>query len=291
MVMVSDAHLVFNARPAPRPSVRILAGLSLARPLNCAMSALAVLLGAWSVTRQVPATTLLGGMACAALITAGGNTLNDFFDAEHDRLNHPRRAIPSGRISRSTALAIAWSELGMGAAAGFVVGALSGLIAVVAILLLMGYEAAGLKSAGLPGNLTISLLTALLFLLGGTIAGDPVRPASLALLAFVASLGREIIKDIEDIRGDTSRRTWPMRVGVRRAKIAAALMLGSAVLLSPLPYLLGVLSVWYLRIVAAADCAFLVTIFLLIRPARVVSRTAKLAMVSVLAAMLAGTLG
>jgi geranylgeranylglycerol-phosphate geranylgeranyltransferase len=272
----------------PQPLVCIIAGIRMARPLNCAMSAFAVLLGAWTVTPQVSISVLLCGMIWAALTTAGGNTLNDYFDADGDRLNHPRRVIPSGKISLKTAHCISWIELAVGAIAGFSIGILPGSIALLSIFLLIGYEIAGLKNAGLPGNFIIALLTALLFLFGGTMAANPMRPVSLAILAFIASLGREIIKDIEDMPGDVSRSTWPMRVGTHRAGTAAASLLCLTVVLSPAPYLLGIVTVWYLPIIAAADLTFLATIFFLFHPIWNASRTAKLAMIAVLAAIFIG---
>jgi geranylgeranylglycerol-phosphate geranylgeranyltransferase len=278
-----------SLQTAPRPLTRIIAGISLARPLNCAMSAFAVLLGAWTVTRRI-SITILCGMICAALITAGGNTLNDYFDAESDRMNHPQRAIPLGKISREAALWLSWIEIAAGTIAGLSIGILFGSMAILAVLALIAYEMLGMKNAGLPGNVAISYLTAQLFLMGGALAGTLARPCSLAVLAFIASLGREIIKDIEDTRGDISRRTWPMRVGLRRAKITAAILLGIAVALSPMPYRLGILSSWYLPIIVVADLGFLATIFFLFHPIWNASRTAKLAMVSVLAAILAGLL-
>jgi len=288
--MSASPLLLLNSATAPQALARIIAAVRLRRPLNCAMSAFAVLLGAWTVARQVPLVILLCGQACAALITAGGNTLNDYYDAEIDRLNHPRRSIPSSQISRRTAGYLAWAELAVGLAAGLSIGVGCGLIAFLAVALLIGYERSGLKNAGLSGNITISLLTALLFLMGGATAAGLTRPVSLAVLAFIASLGREIIKDIEDMVGDNTRRTWPMRVGPQRARITAALLLSLAVVSSPLPYLFGVLNVWYLPVVSVADVTFLATIIALFRLRRYASQTAKLAMLAVLAAILVGLL-
>ena len=270
------------------PPGRFAAPLRLARPLNCAMSVFAVLLGAWTVTRQIPAAVLFSCLAWAALMTAGGNTLNDYADAGIDRLNHPARPIPSGQISRRTAGFLAWAELALGLVAGSVISLGCALIAFLMVALLIAYETAGLKKGGLPGNITISLLTAMLFIMGGAAADDPVRPASLAVLAFIATLGREIIKDIEDMGGDVSRRTWPMRVGPPKAKITAALLLGLAVILSPLPYFFGTLDIGYLAIITVANVAFVWTMVMLFRSPRRASRAAKLAMLAVLGAILIG---
>jgi geranylgeranylglycerol-phosphate geranylgeranyltransferase len=262
----------------------------LARPWNCAMSSFAMFLGAWMVARQIPLMNLLGCLACAALTTAGGNTLNDYHDCEIDRLNHPHRPIPAGRIAPRLAAYLAWAELVVGFAAGAWISVGCALIAFLAIVLLIGYEVLGLKNAGLPGNIAIGLLTALLFIMGGTVAGNMTRPVSLGGLAFLASLAREIIKDVDDMAGDMNRRTWPMRVGAITARIVSAMLLGLAVMLSPLPYLQGALSVWYLYVVAGANVVFLAAIFFIFRLPQYAARAAKLAMAGVLAAVLIGLL-
>jgi len=266
------------------------AAVQLMRPFNGLMSAMAVWLGVLAVASEIPLLKLIYALACGALITSGGNTINDCFDAEIDRVNHPRRPIPSGRISPSTAWVWAVAELAVGLILGFGVNVTCGVIAAMAVALLLAYEAAGLKNAGLPGNVTISLLTALLFITGGAAAGDVYPPMSLALLAFLASLGREIIKDIEDVAGDTTRETWPMRVGIPRARQGATVFLVVAVLLSPLPWWLGTLSMGYLIAVSIADLMFVRTITVLFKETKGAARAAKQAMFIVLAAFLIGVL-
>jgi geranylgeranylglycerol-phosphate geranylgeranyltransferase len=273
-----------------RPFAGTAAAFQLMRPFNCLMSAVAVWLGVLAVGVEVPWSTVIYALACGALITAGGNTINDCFDAEIDRVNHPSRPIPSGRIRPSTAWAWAIAELALGLILGLAINKTCGVIAATAVALLLAYEAAGLKNAGLPGNITISLLTGLLFITGGAAAGDMYPPMSLALLAFLASLGREIIKDIEDMAGDTTRETWPMRVGAHRARQGAAALLAVSVLLSPLPWLLGTLSMGYFLVVLLADAMFIRTIVVLFTREKGAASGAKQAMFIVLAAFLIGVL-
>jgi len=95
----------------------------------------------------------------------------------------------------------------------------------VNIVLMVSYEAA-LKARGAPGNLVIAYLVGSLFLFAGVSVFrssiDPlVRTGILAALAFFTTLGREITKDIEDMRGDVDRRTLPHRIGPRRAGVSA----------------------------------------------------------------------
>jgi geranylgeranylglycerol-phosphate geranylgeranyltransferase len=254
------------------------------------MSGFGVVLGMLATPGEIAPLTFCYAIACGMLITAGGNTLNDYYDAEIDLVNHPKRPIPSGRIRRWTAKMLAVGELLAGLILGRLVNVACGWVALLAVAALVAYERGGLKNSGLPGNVVISLLTGLLFLAGGAAVGDPWPSASLALLAFVASLGREIAKDIEDVAGDTTRRTWPMRVGVRPARLAAAFLFATAALLSPLPYLLETLSIWYLYVVMPANVLFVWIIFALLRSKVGISRWTKGAMLVVLVAFLVGAL-
>ena len=137
---------------------------------------------------------------------AGGNSLNDYTDREVDKIAHPERPLPSGQVTPRQVLFIS--------AACFIVSFLSSLtlnlpstiIVVLAIILMMSYEVK-LKKDALTGNLEIALLTGMLFLLGGAVVGMMERTYVIALLAFLATLGREIVKDIEDMDGDFDRMT------------------------------------------------------------------------------------
>jgi geranylgeranylglycerol-phosphate geranylgeranyltransferase len=267
----------------------ILAALRLMRPLNCLMSGFGTVLGMLATGGTILPSTLWRAAACGMLVTGGGNTLNDYHDADIDQVNHPARPIPSGQIHRQTVLGLAIGELSIALFLGWSVNTSFGLIALLAVAALIAYEWR-LKVRGLAGNVVISLLVGLLFVAGGAAVGNLWQPASLGLLAFVATLGREIAKDIQDLEGDRPRWTWPMRVGSRRAGLLAAGLLFASVLLSPLPYLLGTLSVWYLYLVLLADLGFGWAIYLLFsRPARA-SRPLKWAMLAVLVAFLAGVL-
>jgi len=274
----------------PRTAVPIASAVELTRPGNCLMSGFGVVLGMLATPGEITPFAVFGAIACGMLITAGGNTLNDYYDAEIDLVNHPKRPIPSGRIRRFTAKLLASGELLVGLILGRLVNETCGWIALLAVATLIAYERGGLKNAGLPGNIAISLLTGLLFLAGGSAMGDPWPSVSLALLAFVASLGREIAKDIEDIAGDTTRRTWPMRVGVQPARKVTAVLFVLAIVLSPLPYMFGTLSSGYVYLVMPANVLFAWIIIALLEGKKRISKWTKIAMLVVLIAFLVGAL-
>jgi len=145
----------------------------------------------------------------------------------------------------------------------------------------------------------VSWLTASLFLFGGAAArpepGPTVFPApvlALAMLAFLSSVGREILKGIEDVKGDRDRRTVPRIAGVRTAGMIAAVWIGMAVALSPLPvFPLGIFPArYYLPVVLAADAMFIYSVWVVFRKPSTATNAAKLAMLLALVAFLLGAL-
>ncbi|MHC1680140.1 MAG: UbiA family prenyltransferase [Methanomassiliicoccales archaeon] len=187
---------------------------------------------------------------------AGGNSLNDYTDREVDRLAHPERPLPSGRMTPKQVLFISIASFVISFLSSLFLNLESIIIVVLAIMLMLSYEAK-LKKDALTGNLEIALLTGMLFLLGGAVVGMMERTYIIALLAFLAILGREIVKDIEDMEGDFDRLTLPKRIGAKNAGIIASLSFLVAVALSPIPYFDGTFGIWYLAAVAFADAIFI----------------------------------
>ena len=282
--------------------------LQLMRPLNSAMGAVAVFVGALvaagpSLLSSDAALAVAIAAAVAFLYTAGGNALNDYRDRLTDRLNHPRRPIPSRRIRAEEARRFSIALFSVGMMAALFIGyprpnGLCILVAVVNCILLVGYEMR-LKMWGFPGNLTVSWLTASLFLFGGAATQDSIPPTifpapvlALALLAFLASVGREIIKGIEDVKGDRDRMTLPRVLGTRRSGHVASLWILLAVGFSCIPvFPLGIFGPqYYLPIVALADGMFIYSVLVLFGNPGKASQAAKLAMLVALAAFMAGAL-
>ncbi len=114
----------------------------------------------------------------------------------------------------------------------------------------------------------------------------------LAVLAFLATLGREIAKDIEDIKGDKGRFTLPMEFGTKNAGIMASSAIAFSVLISPIPPISGVFSgegsMYYIPIIILADAIFIYCIFLLLKGRNNASTPIKGGMLVALLAFLAG---
>ncbi len=236
-------------------------------------------------------TTLSVGIILAflavILITGAGNTINDYYDRGVDKENSPERPIPSGRTSPKQALYLAVALFFSGVAISYFINPLCFALALFNSVLLFIY-ARSLKSSVFYGNLSVSYLTASTFFYGSLVLGVNSAVIFLALLAFLANVGREIIGDIEDIEGDKKGgvKTLAILVGAGRAWLYGRLYILFAVLLSPLPYLAGLLSLYYLIFVSLADAVFLLSI-----ATRNPRKNQKLTKVAILLALVAFFLG
>lgn len=266
--------------------------LELLRVRNLAMAAVAVAAGAL-VAGATPAEAVpvALAMASAALVAGAGNSLNDAADADVDRRAHPDRPIPGGDATPRQARVLAGSAFAAGVALGAAVGPASGAVAVAASLLLVAYEA-DLKDRGLVGNAAVGLLVGALFVYGavavaGLRVGAPA--ATLGLLAALSTLGREVLKDVEDRAADEGRRTLARTLGPGAAARVAAAALVAAVVLSPLPALVDPPLGWaYVPVVVVADLGFLVAALQGLRWPGRAQRTAKASMGVALLGFLAG---
>ena len=218
---------------------------------------------------------------------AAGNSLNDYIDQEVDKTGHPERPIPSGRMSPKTVLQVSAICFVISVALSLFLNWQSIIVVIVAVALMLLYELKT-KKAGFTGNLTIAALTAMLFLLAGTILDSLDRTYILALLAGLATLGREVIKDIEDMEADFDRFTLPKRIGTKKASMVGAAAIICAVLLSPVPYLTGTFGPLYLAPVMVADAIFIYGAVVQFRSPKLGQKYAKYGMLVALIAFLLG---
>ncbi len=210
--------------------------LALTRPGNMILTAIAVIAGSFIAAGpeimdfQIEVAICC---VCSMILVGGGNALNDYNDRETDKENHPERPIPSGSISADTASIYAQALLGSGLL--ILLFALENkmpfVIALIGIILLIAYEN-GLKAAGISGNLTVGLMSGTIFLFAGMAVNDPGPTLWMFGLAVLATITREIIKDIQDLEGDRDRRTLPASIGIENSMRVAILFLLIAIGLS-----------------------------------------------------------
>jgi 4-hydroxybenzoate polyprenyltransferase len=176
-------------RLSPYAELVRLPNLFTAPPDVVAGAALAAAVGGPSVGGPAVAGLAVG----SALLYAAGTTLNDYFDADVDAVERPTRPIPSGRVSRTGALAFGVALLVGGVALAWAVGGVeSGLVAAAVALAVVAYDGllkggpAGFLAMGAARGLNVGIgLTA-----GASLAGLPplTYVAPLVLAGYVAAV-------------------------------------------------------------------------------------------------------
>ena len=179
-------------------------------------------------------------------IAAGGNIINDYFDVKADRINRPERTVLTKHIKRRWAIVFHWTL-------NFIAFAIAIYLALVLetfwyvfihllSINLLWFYSMQLKRTLVIGNVVIALLTALVPLLVGIYYQDYFRGVSLeeahpfhlnnyaffpiylalglGIFAFVLNLTREIIKDMQDVKGDLvlKARTIPIVYGLKKSR-------------------------------------------------------------------------
>jgi 4-hydroxybenzoate polyprenyltransferase len=188
------------------------------------------------------------GLLMAAVLNAASNALNQICDLDIDRVNKPKRPLPSGRLtlreawaftlaSYAVAVLLAWFVRPAGRRECF-------WIVVVATLITILYSVPPFRTKrhGIWANVTIAIPRGVLLKVAGwsavkTIAG--VEPWFIGGIFGLFLLGASTTKDFADMEGDARGlcRTLPIIYGVRRA----------AWMISPsfvVPFLLIAVGVW-----------------------------------------------
>lgn len=179
----------------------------------------------------------------SVFIAAAGYIINDYFDLNIDQVNKPDRNVIGRIINRRWAifwhlllsfLGLLLTAFAVGRAYWYII-----LANLVCVLLLWLYSTS-FKRQLLIGNVVISLLTAWTILVlffafsspsNAFNTADPVSVKFFRLaflyagFAFIISLIREAIKDMEDIKGDSRYgcKTLPIVAGIRTTKVYTAI--------------------------------------------------------------------
>jgi len=215
---------------------RAAAFLELSRPFTLVAPALGFASGAASAAGALPREIFsrdllvfpLIGLTMAAVLNAASNALNQIYDLEIDRVNKPRRPLPSGRMSLAeawlftavtytVALMLAWQVAPGGRRECFWI-----VVAATLITFLYSVPPFRTKRLGIWANVTIAIPRGVLLKVAGwsavkTVAG--VEPWFIGGIFGLFLLGASTTKDFADMEGDARGgcRTLPIIYGVRRA--------------------------------------------------------------------------
>ena len=203
--------------------------IALTRPGNVVLTAVAVVAGSYIAAGDnifdFQVEIMIASLA-AMMLVGGGNALNDYNDRESDKENHPNRPIPAGLISADETLV--YSRILLSAGLLIVLFGLANklpfIIALIGTITLISYEN-NLKALGLSGNIAVGFMSGAVFLYAGMVVNDPGPTLWMFGLAFLATVAREIVKDIQDLEGDTDRFTLPARIGIAKSLFVTGILL------------------------------------------------------------------
>ena len=201
---------------------------------------------------------LLLCFAAGFFISGSAMMSNDYFDIDVDRVNHPNRPLPSGRISirEVVVLTFLFSLGGLVAAAFLGAVPFSAAIIIWAVGILYNWRG---KESGLPGNMMVAFSVASTFIFGGLAVGGLTSGVvwTFGGLAFLFDLAEEIASGAMDVEGDKLRGAKSLAIlsGRKFALRVSGVLFGLFVGLSLVPFLAGWLGYSYLVVMVAADLA------------------------------------
>ncbi len=220
------------------------------------MIAIAILIGSLIAAKTFPAfDKFILTFFTALFLEASTFALNDYYDFEIDKKNKRiDRPLVRGDISKNTALYLFFILFPLGIVCSYFVNLTCFIIALVTALFAIFYDVV-LKKIKLLGNFFIAYTMAIPFIFGAasvltkTSFAIDLSPAIfiIALIAFLAGAGREIMKDVMDFEGDKEEgvRSFPRYIGIRKSNMISAFFYIIAIALSFLPFSMSCYDVYY----------------------------------------------
>lgn len=127
--------------------------------------------------------------------------INDYWDIDKDRIDHPDRPLPSGRLMPEQVWWTAIVVFSIALMSAIPLGRDAFILVVISVLLLWNYSHL-LEYSGILGNVVVATIIALLILLGGFAAGRPGAMLYPIGFLFCYAFARELIWDVHDVEGD-----------------------------------------------------------------------------------------
>lgn len=224
-------------------------------------------------------------VAASVCIAGAGYIINDYFDLSIDAVNKPQKIVIDRVIKRRWAIVWHWILSGIGLLLSFYIcykigSWIIGLANVLAVFLLWFYSTT-FKRKLLSGNIIIAALTAwvivvVYFFCGAHISIWRLETGSTSArffkftvlyagFAFIVSLIREVIKDIEDKEGDARYgcKTMPIVWGVPTSKVFTAVWLVVCIAALAIVQLYAWQLGWWIISVYSIVCVILPLLYIL----------------------------
>ena len=199
-------------------------------------------------------TNIILLITATVLIAAGGYVLNDYFDVKIDAVNKPSKQVIGKTVSRRSAMLFYQLLTIIGVVSGLILSYLtrSFTLAFIFVVIpgLLWFYSSNYKRQFLIGNLVVAFTSALSILVVGLMElavlqkmyGNLIFETGIprlfyswtggfSIFAFLCTWIREIIKDMEDEKGDREMecRTMPIKWGIKNTKLFVCLLIVVAI--------------------------------------------------------------
>lgn len=219
------------------------------RPVNFAISFLSLIVAGLICNNNQLNLNIIFAAVSAAFVGSAGNIINDYFDIEIDKINRPNRILPSNKLSLNEAQT-EFVVLNIAAVIlSFFINNYALIIVIFSITVIFAYSAY-FKKIPLLGNIVVSFFTGLAFIYGGAAVENISAAVIPAVFAFTTNLIRELIKDIEDIKGDSANNvfTFPSKFGIQKTKYLILSLTIMLMILTTIPYILEIYKIEFFLI-------------------------------------------
>jgi len=235
--------------------MRIKDAIEIIRPINCLMGALTVIIGLLNTRLGIPLDKLLINIILGVLtyifLAGSGNTINDIYDIEIDKINRPNRPIPRGSISLKQAKKLFFLYLGIGIILSYLNTLILSLtlinLAIASFFGFIGWVYAKWgKRSGFLGNIIVGISFSIGMVYGAILNSSSI-PSFIYfffITAFSLLVSREIIKGCEDIEGDKYHRvkTLAIKIGIRKSTYISLVFSITAIIFFILPIFTNILN-------------------------------------------------
>jgi geranylgeranylglycerol-phosphate geranylgeranyltransferase len=212
------------------------------------MIAIAILVGSLIASRNFPSfDKFIFTFFTALFLEASTFALNDYYDFDIDKKNkRTDRPLVRGDLSKNVALYLFFILFPLGIISSYFVNLTCFFIALITAIFAIFYDMI-LKKIKLLGNFFIAYVMAIPFIFGAASIltennfsielSPPVF--IIALIAFLSGVGREIMKDVMDFKGDKEEgvKSFPKYIGIKKSNIIASVFYFIAIIFSFIPFL------------------------------------------------------
>ena len=194
--------------------------LKIIRPFNLIFVGLCIAFGAlYPEYRIIESWKIISAIFSGILIAAAGYTINDYYDIEIDRINKPQRVLPSGSMKRESALIYSIVLFFIGIIFSYFTGSVICLLTAFINSMFLFLYARFFKREFIIGNLLVAYASASCFIFGGIAGKNIENSLIIAFFAFFYTFLREVVKDMEDIKGDRQAGASTIAVRWKKSKI------------------------------------------------------------------------